>query len=105
VGIAPKLTDAELVTLAVLQALLGYTSESRWLRFARDHLGRLFLSLPGQPAHAEHRGRYHTDRQPAVAGLVYILAIAVAASVGATARAARLGAGNCVVGRAVAPLT
>jgi hypothetical protein len=38
VGIAPKLTDAELVTLAVLQALLGCTSESRWLRFARAHL-------------------------------------------------------------------
>ena len=33
-GIAPKLTDAELVTLAVMQALLGFTSESRWLRFA-----------------------------------------------------------------------
>ena len=29
VGFAPKLTDAELVTLAVLQALRGYTSESR----------------------------------------------------------------------------
>jgi hypothetical protein len=25
VGIAPKLSDAELVTLAVMQALLGYT--------------------------------------------------------------------------------
>ena len=36
-----------------------------------------------------HRGRYHTDRQPAVAGLVYVLAIVVAASVGATARAGR----------------
>ena len=28
-GIDPKLTDAELVTLAVLQALLGFTSEAR----------------------------------------------------------------------------
>ncbi|MEV4095354.1 IS982 family transposase, partial [Streptosporangium saharense] len=27
IGIAPKLTDAELVTLAVLSALLGYASE------------------------------------------------------------------------------
>jgi hypothetical protein len=41
-GIAPKLTDAKLVTLAVLQALLGFTSESRWLRHARAHLGHLF---------------------------------------------------------------
>jgi hypothetical protein len=30
VGIAPKLTDAELVKLAVMQALLGFTSEARW---------------------------------------------------------------------------
>jgi hypothetical protein len=33
-------------------------------------------------AHAEHRGRYHTDRQPAVAGLVYVLPIAVAITAG-----------------------
>lgn len=51
VGIAPKLTDAELVTLAVMQALLGFTSESRWLRHARTHLGHLFRYLPGQPGY------------------------------------------------------
>jgi hypothetical protein len=28
-SLEPRLTDAELVTLAVMQALLGYTSESR----------------------------------------------------------------------------
>ena len=38
VGIAPKLSDAELVTLAVLQALLGFASEARWLRHAGRHL-------------------------------------------------------------------
>jgi hypothetical protein len=48
VGIAPKLSDAELVTLAVLQALLGYTSEARWLRHANRHLCHLFPYLPGQ---------------------------------------------------------
>ena len=31
VGIAPKLTDAELITLAVIQALLGFTSEARFI--------------------------------------------------------------------------
>jgi hypothetical protein len=31
VGLAPKLSDAELLTLAVLQALLGFTSETRFL--------------------------------------------------------------------------
>jgi hypothetical protein len=43
----PQLTDAELVTLAVMQALLGYTSESRWVRYARARLGPLFRYLPG----------------------------------------------------------
>jgi hypothetical protein len=49
VGIAPRLSDAELVTLAVMQALLGFTSEARWLRYARAHLRHLFGYLPQQP--------------------------------------------------------
>jgi hypothetical protein len=48
VGIAPQLSDAELVTLAVLQALLGFTSEARWIRHARAHLRHLFPYLPQQ---------------------------------------------------------
>src|SRR6266540_4105584 len=36
------------VTLAVMQALLGFTSEARWLRHARRHLRHLFPYLPGQ---------------------------------------------------------
>jgi hypothetical protein len=48
VGIGPSLSDAELVTLAVMQALLGFTSEARWLRHARAHLRHLFPYLPGQ---------------------------------------------------------
>ena len=36
VGIAPKLSDAELLTLAVMQALLGFAAEARWLRHARS---------------------------------------------------------------------
>jgi hypothetical protein len=51
VGIAPKITDAELVTLAVMAALLGYTSEARWLRFARAQLRSLFPYLPQQPGY------------------------------------------------------
>ena len=48
VGIAPALSDAEALTLAVLQALLGYVSEARWLRHARHHMRHLFPYLPGQ---------------------------------------------------------
>jgi len=35
----------------VMQALLGYTSEARWLRFAREHLRHLFPYLPKQPGY------------------------------------------------------
>ncbi len=48
VGIAPRLSDAELLTLAVLQVLLGFEHEARWLRHARAHLRHLFPYLPGQ---------------------------------------------------------
>jgi Transposase DDE domain len=51
VGIAPELSDAEALTLAVLQALLGFTSEARWLRFAHGHLRHLFPYLPAQPGY------------------------------------------------------
>jgi len=48
IGICPQVSDAELVTLAVMQALLGFTSEARWLRHARKHLTGLFPYVPGQ---------------------------------------------------------
>jgi hypothetical protein len=48
VGIVPQISDAEMVTLAVLQALLGYTSEARWVRSASQHLRHLFPRLPEQ---------------------------------------------------------
>ncbi len=51
VGIAPRLSDAELVTLSVMQALLGFTSEARWLRHARGQLRHLFPYLPKQPGY------------------------------------------------------
>ena len=51
VGIGPQISDAELVTLAVMQALLGFTSEARWLRHARAHLRGMFPRLPQQPGY------------------------------------------------------
>jgi hypothetical protein len=48
VGLVPRITDAELVTVAVLQALLGFTSERRWLRHAEADLVRWFPRLPHQ---------------------------------------------------------
>jgi hypothetical protein len=48
IGLAPKISDAELITLAVLQALLGFTSETRFLRHARVHLRSWFPYIPMQ---------------------------------------------------------
>jgi hypothetical protein len=53
VGIGPTLSDAELVTLAVMSALLGYTSERRWLRYARSELAGMFPYLPGQSGYGK----------------------------------------------------
>lgn len=50
-GRPPKLSHAELVCLAVMQVMLGYNCEARWLRYAREHLGHLFVFLPLQPGY------------------------------------------------------
>ena len=50
-GRKPKITDAELITLAIAQIFLDCPSERRFLRFARERLGHLFPYLPGQPAY------------------------------------------------------
>jgi hypothetical protein len=47
-GRPPRLSDAELLTLAVAQVLLGVRSEARWLRFVPRHLPGAFPYLPGQ---------------------------------------------------------
>jgi hypothetical protein len=47
----PKITDAELVCLAVAQILLDCPSERRFLRFAMCRLGHLFPYLPKQPGY------------------------------------------------------
>jgi hypothetical protein len=50
-GRRPKITDAELVTLAVAQIFLDCHSERRFLRFARQRLGHLFPYIPKQPGY------------------------------------------------------
>jgi len=70
VGFALKLSDAELVTLAVMQALLGFTSEARWLRYAHKHLRHLFRYLPKQPG--------YNKRLRGVAGLLLTVIRALA---------------------------
>lgn len=50
-GRPKKLTDAELVCLAVAQVLLCFPSQHHWLRFCRCRLGGMFRYLPQQPGY------------------------------------------------------
>lgn len=51
VGRPPKISDSELITLAVAQILLDCHSERRFLRLAHQRLGHLFPYLPLQPGY------------------------------------------------------
>lgn len=50
-GRRPKITDGELVALAVAQIFLRCPSERRFLRIARARLGHLFPYIPKQPGY------------------------------------------------------
>lgn len=69
VGIAPRLSDAELLTLAVLQVLLGFDEEARWLRYAGEHLRHLFPYLPGQAGYNKRLRKSATQLQALIRGL------------------------------------
>jgi hypothetical protein len=49
-GITPKITDAQLITVSVMQVLLGYHNESRWIRYARKSITHLSPTCPSSPA-------------------------------------------------------
>jgi Transposase DDE domain len=50
-----SLTDAEVVTLCVAQAIMGIPSDRRFLRTARKQLRHLFPTLPGQAGYFKRR--------------------------------------------------
>ena len=50
-------TDAELVTLSVAQAIMGIPSDRRFLALAPRQLGHLFPRLPGQSGYHKRRRR------------------------------------------------
>ncbi|MGH3434426.1 MAG: IS982 family transposase [Thermocrispum sp.] len=53
IGRPPKLSDAELLCLAVAQVLLGFSSSRHWLRFAHARLPHLFRYLPQQSGYTK----------------------------------------------------
>lgn len=54
---ARSVTDAELVTLCVAQAIMGIPSDRRFLAVAAKRLGHLFPRLPQQPGYFKRRRR------------------------------------------------
>jgi hypothetical protein len=50
-------TDAEVVTLCVAQAIMGIPSDRRFLKVARKRLSHLFPQLPAQPGYFKRRRR------------------------------------------------
>ena len=54
---ARRVTDAEVVTLCVAQAIMGIPSDRRFLAVAAKRLGHLFPRLPQQPGYFKRRRR------------------------------------------------
>ena len=50
-GRPPRITDAELIALAVAQMFLAVPNDRKFLAFARWRLGHLFAYLPKQPGY------------------------------------------------------
>jgi hypothetical protein len=71
-GRPPRLSDAELLCLAVAQVLLGYRSERHWLRAVNTRLGHLFPYVCGQAAYNRRLRR----AAPLVATISHALAVA-----------------------------
>src|SRR5207253_9644750 len=51
------LTDAEVVTLAVAEAIMGISSDARFIKTARSQLADLFPVLPDRPGYLNRRQR------------------------------------------------
>jgi hypothetical protein len=71
-GRPPRLSDAELLCLAITQVLLGYRSERHWLRAVKNRLGHLFPYVCGQAAYNRRLRR----AAPLVASVSHALAVA-----------------------------
>ena len=52
-GIPPTVSDAELLTMAVMSALLGFRSERRWLRYVNKCLAQMFPRRIGQSGYSK----------------------------------------------------
>jgi hypothetical protein len=70
-GHPPRITDAELIALAVAQMFLGIPNDRKFLALARWRLGHLFPYLPKQPGYNKRLRAL----APTIAGVITHLAV------------------------------
>jgi hypothetical protein len=70
-GHPPRITDAELIALAVAQMFLGIPNDRKFLALARWRLGHLFPYLPQQPGYNKRLRAL----APTIAGVITHLAV------------------------------
>ena len=68
-GYPPLISDAELIVLGVMETLLGFTSERRFIRYAHTHLSSMFPSIPQQPGYNKRQRRLTAVMQQVMAYL------------------------------------
>ena len=71
-GRPPRITDAELITLAVAQVLIGLPNDRQFLALAAYRLGHLFPYLPKQPAYNKRLRRLSAEIERAINYLAFI---------------------------------
>lgn len=71
-GRPPRITDAELITLAVAQVLMGLPNDRQFLALAAYRLAHLFPYLPQQPAYNKRLRRLSAEIERAINYLAFI---------------------------------
>lgn len=63
-GPPPTLSHSELICLAVMQAMLGFESESRFLRYAKENIRHLFPFIRFSRATTSGSGQHCRRSKP-----------------------------------------
>lgn len=77
IGMKPLVSDAELVTLAVLWVILGFNDEARWVRHIRAQWRHLFPYLPHQSGYNKRVRRLGLVRAALIEHLAAETSVAV----------------------------
>ena len=74
-GAPPRISDAELIALAIAQVFLGLPNDRQFLALARYRLGHLFPYLPKQPGYNKRLRRLAPQIASSINYLAFVLAV------------------------------